>query len=285
MRRVVREVPYHEWAKEEFNEENLKNSLLSVYGPYTFDFGKGRRITIERRKLRASVENPSQDFIEESIKRYIQESEEGFFVRHTSSWHELELYGSRLDLNFLKDGKKLHAADSHAYYQTFKNEEELKKAIKKWTKIAKALGFKPLQPQTLQLLDGCEAIKLCTKFRELKEEEVIPYIIDLAKSVKELESKLEIRRYEPPASLQVDSSGILFLPDSVTYPNIEFALSLMGKLKERKERKEREKFEALENLANIAKQKIRLKKPHGFCVLVTTEKCAIKSIKKKKEKG
>ena len=78
MRRVVREVPYHEWAKEEFNEENLKNSLLSVYGPYTFDFGKGRRITIERRKLRASVENPSQDFIEESIKRYIQESEEGF---------------------------------------------------------------------------------------------------------------------------------------------------------------------------------------------------------------
>lgn len=55
------------------------------------------------------------------------------------------------------------------------------------------------------------------------------------------------------------------------------------KYKEWKEKKEMERLEALENLEKIARQKIHLKKPYGFCVLVTTEKCAIKSMKKKKE--
>ena len=229
MRKVWTEVSYSKFTGHEFNPKRFLKELVELEyareAPiYIFD--KNKRLKVDRESFQAIVEKPPRDLLEKAIKEYFSYRER--LVKQRNKSYELSILPSgEISLDFLIDGKRLISSDGDVYVGTIKKEEEIAEKIKEWSKISKNLGFEPLPPETLTLKDSCEAIKLCTKFRKLSREDVLPYIMDTLLPNLE-DSRLIL--YSLPSSLTIDKNRMSFLAriSSEMRKDAEFALELMG---------------------------------------------------------
>jgi len=244
MRTVYHEAPFHEYAGCNFDESKLIEFLLthsislSSYRSLIFD--KNRRIDLGSSYMEIAVEQPSSEILNECIDDYLKNRPDSNIV-HKSKIHEL-IYSSSdgsLSLDFLVDGVRLDVASGSGsgdvYTATFKNNRQLEKAAKGWSNVATSLGFEPLPLQSFALEDGCNALKLCTRLKQIGQESVTPYIADTLLKIKEPVSKTVISS---------EHSRLFVKPEEITYrpiltkgntfneKDVRRALSMLGEVKE-----------------------------------------------------
>jgi len=236
MKTVYHKVSFHEFTGHDFKREILTEGLLSRDTPFdkplSVNFGKGKAIGINESNLElyASVEQPSYDFSKKTIEDYMSRYEFQNIMHESKSHRTRVLPDGQASFEYLVNGEQLNRAGD-VYLTTFKGPDQVKEQAKKWSAMANKLGFEPSLPKTLPLENGCEAVKVCTKFIRLKQDKIVPYTTNnLLKAISEDNSKLLISS---------SSSSLTAYPNEVRLDlgyrpsknDVDFAIDIMGEIK------------------------------------------------------
>jgi len=236
MKTVYHKISFHEFTGHDFKRERLTEGFLSRDTPFdkplSVNFGKGKAIGINESNLElyAAVEQPSYDFSKKTIEDYMSKYKFENIMHESKSHRARVLPDGQASFEYLVNGEQLNRAGD-VYLTTFKGPDQVKEQAKKWSAMANKLGFEPSLPKTLPLENGCEAVKVCTKFIRLEQDKIIPYTTNnLLKAVSEDNSKLLISS---------SSSSLIAYPKEVrldlcyrpSKDDVDFAIDMMGEIK------------------------------------------------------
>jgi len=239
MKKVYQTVSFRQFAQKNFERKEFMDDFADSCPPFhqdlTLIFGSGRTIRQHEgyeHPFFATVEHPSYDISSRLIQKYMTTHEIDSVVQKGES-HLVSVKDKVAKFEPLVRGCSINKYGDVGY-ATFKKPKNVRKQAKEWLEAAKILGFETHMPQTLTMGDGCEAIKICTNYITLEENDVVPYVIDkMLKAVPEMDSKLSINC--ETSSLVIDLKAMTLTTKTEArgrHRELPFALSMMGDFKE-----------------------------------------------------
>jgi hypothetical protein len=218
MKTVVYEVPYSELSGKSYTRKHLLEDIANFSSPLRkkgleIIFPEGEKICLQDARLKFSAPEPRAKFVANSIK-YVLGRYKCNIVEMNSKFHRLksDYLGSdnenlALNLELRLDGKPLDNADN-ARIALFKDKDEVKAAMNRWTEIAAYLDFEATPTVEESLGGECAALRTCINPRKIiKRTDLESYLANVAKKVKDLQSELSI--YTENDVLEINPGAVI----------------------------------------------------------------------------